>query len=347
MPPAALDPLELAVALMGVDSTSGREGPVVDLMDARLAERGWRTTRIPVSPGRDALYAVPAELAAPEVTLSTHLDTVPPYIPPRVEGERLWGRGSCDAKGIAAAMCAAAERLRAAGTAVGLLFVIGEETTHDGAHAANAWAAARGGVGRALINGEPTESVLALGTKGALRLVLRTEGEAAHSAYPELGRSATHALVHLLAELDDVELPRDELLGDTTINIGSLAGGVADNVIAPWAEARLMARLVGDADALVERLRRWVGDRATLEPGVMVPSVRLGGAPGFRTAVVAYATDIPNLGAWGRPYLFGPGSIHVAHRDDEHIELRELHAAVDAYERLVHAALGAPDVPRG
>ena len=341
------DPLDLAVALMEVDSTSGREGPAIDLMEHWLGEREWGTTRIPVSPGRDALYAAPAALPAPQVTLSTHLDTVPPYIPPRVEGSRLWGRGACDAKGIAAAMCTAAESLRAAEVPVGLLFVIGEETTHDGAHAANAWAQSRGGMGKALINGEPTESTLGLGTKGALRLVVRTEGEAAHSAYPELGRSATHALVHLLAELDAVELPRDALLGETTINIGALAGGVADNVVAPWAEARLMARLVGPAEELMARLRDWARERATLEEGVMVPPVRLAGAPGFATSVVAYATDIPNLGAWGRPYLFGPGSIHVAHRDDEHIELAELRGAVGAYERLARAAIEAPDVPRG
>jgi acetylornithine deacetylase len=172
-----------------------------------------------------------------------------------------------------------------------------------------------------------------------MRVVVRTEGEAAHSAYPELGRSATHALVHLLAELDGVELPRDELLGDTTINIGSLAGGVADNVIAPSAEARLMARLVGPAEELLARLERWAGDRARLEQGVTVPAVRLGGAEGFATSVVAYATDVPNLPAFGTPYLFGPGSIHVAHRDDEYIELAELDAAVDAYVRLARAAL--------
>jgi acetylornithine deacetylase len=322
---------------MQADSTSGHEGEVIARMEARLRGAGWRTTRIPVSPGRDALHATAVE--EPLVTLSTHLDTVPPYIPPRVEGTRLYGRGACDAKGIAAAMVVAAERLRAEGEPVALLFVIGEETTHDGAHAANAWAAARGGSGRALINGEPTESTLALGTKGAMRVVVHVEGEAAHSAYPELGRSATHALVHLLAELDGVELPRDELLGDTTINIGSLAGGVADNVIAPSAEARLMARLVGPAEELLARLERWAGDRARLEQGVTVPAVRLGGAEGFATSVVAYATDVPNLPAFGTPYLFGPGSIHVAHRDDEYIELAELDAAVDAYVRLARAAL--------
>lgn len=336
-PEPAGEPLALALALMSVDSTSGREGEVIARMEARLQGTGWRTTRIPVSAGRDALHATAVD--EPLVTLSTHLDTVPPFIPPRVEGSRLYGRGACDAKGIAAAMVVAAEQLRAEGVPVALLFVIGEETTHDGAHAANAWAAARGGSGRALINGEPTESTLALGTKGAMRVVVRTEGEAAHSAYPELGRSATHALVHLLAELDALELPRDPLLGETTINIGALAGGVADNVIAPSAEARLMARIVGPAEELLAQLGTWAAGRASLEQGVTVPAVRLGGAEGFPTSVVAYATDVPNLPAFGRAFLFGPGSIHVAHRDDEHIALAELDAAVGAYVRLVRAAL--------
>jgi acetylornithine deacetylase len=247
----------------------------------------------------------------------------------------LCGRGSCDAKGIAAAMVCAGERLRAAGASIALLFVVGEETTHDGAHAANDWAAVHGFRSIALVNGEPTDSTLALGTKGAMRVIVRTTGEAAHSAYPQLGRSATRDLVHLLAELDTVAMPTDPLLGETTINIGRLSGGVADNVVAPAAEARLMARLVSHADEVWERLERWSGGRATLERGIEIPLMRLGIVAGYPTSVVAFATDIPALDRWGTPYLFGPGSIHVAHRDDEHLKLDELGAAVDNYERLV------------
>jgi acetylornithine deacetylase len=232
-------------------------------------------------------------------------------------------------------MVCAAERLRARGVAVALLFVVGEETSHDGAHAANAVPTSS----RVLINGEPTESTLAVGTKGALRAVVRTRGRAAHSAYPDRGRSATRDLVVLLAELERLELPHDELLGATTINIGELSGGVADNVLAPAAEARLMARLVTPPEIVVEVLRRWAEGRATLELGATVPPVTLGVVPGFPTSVVAYATDIPALGNWGTPYLFGPGSIHVAHSDEEHVEVAELVASVGAYERLALAAL--------
>ena len=330
-----LDPLPLAIELMDLDSTSGQEGAVIDFAEQRLEADGWTVQRIPVTPGRDSLLA--RSVPEPLVTLSTHIDTVPPYIPPRLEDGVLWGRGSCDAKGIAAAMWCAAERLRADGVPVALLLVVGEETCHDGAHAANLVPNSS----RVLINGEPTESKLAVGTKGALRAIVRCEGHAAHSAYPELGHSATRDLVHLLAELDGLQLPSDPLLGDTTVNIGSLAGGVADNVVAPWAEARLMARLVTPAEEVLGRLQEWVAGRATIEAGTTIPHVHLGTVPGFPTSVVAFATDIPALGNWGVPYLFGPGSIHHAHRPDEHVRVDELRAAVDAYCRLAVAALAS------
>ena len=328
-----LDVVSLTVELMRVDSTSGREGALVARVHELLESTGWQVRRIPVSDGREDVLATRGE--GPYVTLSTHLDTVPPYIPPRVEGARIWGRGACDANGIAASMICAAERLAERGVPVALLFVVGEEVTHDGAHAANAWAARNGLHSRALIDGEPTQSTLALGTKGAMRVTLRVRGVAAHSAYPHLGRSATRELVRILAALDDVEMPRDDVLGDTTINIGMISGGVADNVIAPSAEARLMARTVGDPEEVLERLRRLVGTRGELEQGITAPAVRLGVVAGYPTSVVAYATDIPALSNWGTPYLFGPGSIHVAHRDDEHVEIEELRAAVETYERLV------------
>lgn len=327
------DVVELAARMMEIDSTSGREGQLVDWLENYLAGLDWHVRRIPVSPGRDDLLATWGETH--EITLSTHLDTVPPFIPPRIAGNALWGRGSCDAKGIAAAMIAAAGQLRARGVAVGLLFVVGEEVSHDGAIAANAVAT----TSRVLINGEPTESTLASGTKGAMRLILRTRGEAAHSAYPHLGRSATAALAKLIVELESIELPTDAQLGDTTINVGMISGGVADNVVAPAAEARLMARLVTDPDTLLKVLTGWLAGRATLEPGITVPFVRLGQLPGFPTSVAAFATDIPELTRWGTPYLFGPGSIQVAHRDDEHVSIPELRAAVDGYVRLAKTAL--------
>jgi acetylornithine deacetylase len=331
------DPVDIATWLMSTDSTSGHEQALMPAFADELARRGWEVTRIPVNGGRIDVLATAG--APPFVTLSTHLDTVPPYIPPSRDETHLHGRGSCDAKGIAAAMLCAAERLRARGRSVAMLFVVGEETTHDGAHAADAWARATGFRSLALVGGEPTESTLALGTKGAMRVIVRTTGQAAHSAYPELGRSATRALVNLLAELDTLELPRDELLGDTTVNIGSLAGGVADNVVAPAAEARLMARIVGPSDEVWARLEEWTAGRAALERSIEIPAMRLGSIDGFPTSVVAFATDLPAMPGWGTPYLCGPGSIHVAHRDDERVEIAALHDAADSYERIVEALL--------
>lgn len=335
------DPVALAEQLMAVDSTSGREGHAISLLEGILAGAGWLVTRIPVAAGRDDLYARSTNGPCP-VTLSTHIDTVPPFLPPRRHGGVLYGRGACDAKGIAASMIVAAERLRVRGVAVGLLFVVGEEVSHDGAHAANLWIRANPTGSRVIINGEPTESTLAVGTKGAIRVVVRTTGQAAHSAYPHLGRSATLDLAKMLAELDALALPTDDLLGETTINIGSLSGGVADNIVAPAAEARLMIRLVTPADTVRPIIERWAAVRATLEWGVTVPPMPLGTVEGFPTSIAAFATDIPELTNWGTPYLFGPGSIQVAHRDDECVDTSEIVGAVDAYERLVEKTLALP-----
>ena len=325
-----MDPVELAIHLMQVDSTTGREGEVIARTERYLADRGWTTSRIPVSSGRDNLLAVSG---SPVIALSTHLDTVPPYIPPRLNGDRLEGRGACDAKGQAAALMTAAENLRDLGVA--LLFVVGEEAGHDGAKAANLAPVGT----KVLINGEPTESTLALGTKGALRMTLKTRGKAAHSAYPDLGHSATADLVELLVELKELDLPVDETLGDTTVNIGQIAGGVAYNVIAPEAEAKLMARVVTSDEDLKDRLTRWVNGRAQITFEEYVAPVRLTALGDIPTSVVAYATDVPNLTSWGTPYLFGPGSIHVAHTDHEFISIPELRASVGTIERIARAAL--------
>jgi acetylornithine deacetylase len=332
------DVLRLAAELMAIDSTSGQEGELMAHVSLMLESRGWRVTRIPVTPGRMNVFATCVR--EPLVTLSTHLDTVPPYIPPRIVNDTLWGRGACDAKGIAAAMILAAEQLRERHCPVALLFVVGEELSHDGAHAANE----QPGTSRVLIDGEPTELKLGLGTKGAMRAIIRTTGVAAHSAYPELGDSAITKLVALLHELPSLALPHDDLLGATTINVGQIAGGVADNVIAPNAEARIMVRLVSDADEVWRMLEVWLAGRATIERGSMVPAMRLSSLPGFETTIAAFATDVPALTRWGKAYLYGPGSIHVAHTAQERVTRAELLEAVSGYVKLAEAAL-ATDRP--
>lgn len=330
-------PASIAFELMAHDSTTGREAAVVAHTRSLLRDWGWETALIPVEAGRECVFARTGE--DPVVTLSTHLDTVPPYIEPWLENGVLHGRGACDAKGIAASMMVAAARLRTQGMAVAMLFVIGEETNHAGARAANEWIRTHlPRRPRALINGEPTENTLALGTKGTLRVDVQAHGRACHSAYPELGESATSKLVRMLAELESLELPTDPVLGATTINIGSISGGVADNVVAPRAEARLMARVVTSVDDIWERLNRWADGRAELERGIEVPPVRLATFDGFPTSVAAFATDIPALTNWGTPYLFGPGSVHVAHTPHEHVAVEELDRAVDAYVALAERA---------
>jgi len=330
-----VDVVTLAAELMAIESPTGGEGKVVDYLSRWLIARGWNVTVQEVTPGRGNVWA---SRAGGGVTLSTHLDTVPPYVPPRLERDRLYGRGACDAKGIAAAMLAAAEAMAAAGEdRVDLLFVVGEEKGSDGARAANRLPA----TSKFLVNGEPTESRLAVGCKGSLRVMLRTRGREAHSAYPHLGQSAIEPMLALLPTLKDVEWPREERLGATTVNIGTIRGGTEANIVPGACEAELMFRLVGPVEVVKEQLERWVGGRAEITYLSTIPAQFFHTIPGFETSPVAYTSDIPLLDRWGTPLLFGPGSIHVAHTPDEYIDLGELRAAVDVYQQLVRALLVA------
>ena len=323
------DVVSLAAELLAVPSTTREEGAVVDVVARWLVARDWNVTVQEVSPGRGNVWA---SRKGGGVTLSTHLDTVPPYVPPRRADGRLYGRGACDAKGIAAAMMVAADRLREEGEQrVDLLLVVGEERGSDGARAANQLPA----TSKWLINGEPTESILASGCKGALRVIVRTKGREAHSAYPHLGASAIAPMLSLLPELDSLPLPEDERLGRTTVNVGLIRGGTEANIVPGACEAEMMVRLVGDV-APGQGDPRPLGRRAgrarvrLLHPRAALPYV-----PGFKSAPVAYTSDIPLLTNWGTPLLFGPGSIHVAHTTNEFVEEEELKASVESYVKLV------------
>lgn len=327
------DVVALAAELLAIDSSTGGESDAVEFVSRWLLARGWNVELQEVTKGRANIWAT---RKGGGVTLSTHLDTVPPYFPPSEADGRLHGRGACDAKGIAAAMLAAADRLVKAGEQrVDLLFLVGEEKNSDGARAANRLAP----TSRFLVNGEPTESRIASGAKGSQRVMLRFRGRAAHSAYPELGKSAITPLLELLPTIQQLDLPTDATLGATTVNIGTIRAGTEANIIPEHAEVELMFRLVGDVRPLKRSLEKWVGDRAEIEYGSYIPAQRFEVIPGFDVAPVAYTTDIPLLTKWGKPLLFGPGSIHVAHTPDEYIQLDELRAAVDAYERIVRALL--------
>jgi acetylornithine deacetylase len=324
---------ELTRALVDIESTTNHEKNVGDYLFVHLsalaARYNGRIERIPAEPHRDNIFACWDE---PVVTLSTHMDTVPPFFGSHEDGEFIWGRGSCDAKGIIAAMIAAAEKILAAGMRnLGLLFVVGEERNSAGAKAAAA--TPRGS--RFLINGEPTENRLALGSKGALRYELTARGKLAHSAYPELGHSAIHTLLEVLHDIRLIPLPEDDLLGRSTLNIGTIDGGRAPNVVADQADAEIMFRTVGDPTKTREAVSAAAAGRAEAREVFYTPALQLAKLHGLPTTVVAFTTDIPSFeGAWGQPFLIGPGSIHVAHTAEERIPKKELCEAVDIYVRM-------------
>jgi len=326
---------ELTRALVDTESITGNEERVglqlLDYVSALAARYGGHAERSEVEPRRSNVFAFWGDW--PAVTLSTHMDTVPPFVASREDAEFIWGRGACDTKGIIAAMLKAAEALLESGQRnFGVLFVVGEERNSAGAY----HAAAHPKGSRYLINGEPTENKLALGSKGALRYQIAATGRMAHSAYPELGDSAIDKLLECLAEIRKAPLPSDDLLGPSTLNIGTISGGRAPNIIADEAAAEIMIRLVGDSAAIRDSIAQAVAGRAEAREVLEIPALRLGSLPGMETTVVAYTTDIPAFGgAWGTPFLIGPGSIHVAHTLEECVPKRQLEDAVGIYQSMV------------
>jgi len=329
---------ELTRALVDIESTTENEEQLGHALFAHVAElaagSGGRAELIPVEPRRNNIFAWWDD---PILTFSTHMDTVPPFFPSREDAEHIWGRGACDTKGIIAAMIFAVRDLLAAGRRnLALLFVVGEER-----NSAGALAAARSPRGsRFLINGEPTENKLALGSKGALRLELDAHGRMAHSAYPELGESAIEKLLDALAQVRSVALPVDPVLGRSTLNIGTIAGGRAPNVIPDHARAELFIRLVDSGDSTLAAIQRAVNGKVEVREPLRIPAQLLGTLPGFETTVVSFTTDIPALGpGWGRPFLIGPGSIHVAHTLEERIPKAQILEAIEIYKRMVQQLL--------
>ena len=331
---AALDPVALTRSLVDIDSTTGREGETGRWLATYLRDRGYRVTEQPVSDGRCNVYAHLG--TPPAIAFSTHFDCVPPFFPSREERGLVFGRGSCDAKGILAAQVTAAERLRAAGeTRVALLYLVGEERGSDGARVANQNAPE--GM-RFLINGEPTDNRLGAATRGLLRVRLHAKGRAAHSSFPELGDSAIDKLLDALMVIRGLSLPDDPLLGRTHYTVGLIEGGVAPNVVSPNASAELAFRTVGEGAKVREALSVVEG-LVGVEHVLDIPAVRMHTLSGFESAIFPYTTDVPWLTNWGQPILVGPGSIHVAHTDHEHISVDELHAAVGLYESLAKRLL--------
>lgn len=324
----AMDAVTFTRQLIDIESISGNEAAVGNYLYGELCRVGYQTRKIPVEGDRFNVFAVHPDHPNPTTAFSTHMDTVPPFIPSSEDADRIYGRGSCDAKGIIAAQVAAAERLQREKIYVGLLFVVGEERDSLGAKIANDHAPASC---RFLVNGEPTENRIALASKGTLRVEVTARGQMAHSAYPELGDSAIDKLLAALSRLRTMKLPSNPEVGASTLNIGLIEGGRAPNVIPDYAHADLLYRLVGPTEELRRQIMETAGDQVEVTFPLELAFLRLRTVDGLPTMIAAFTTDIPRLTKWGEPLLIGPGSIHVAHTDGEYIEKRQLHEAVDLY----------------
>jgi acetylornithine deacetylase len=321
------DLFALARRLIDIESITPNEAAVGDFLYDELRRRGFDVNKMPVEGERANVIATWPGHGRPEIFFSTHMDTVPPFIPSSEDDLRIYGRGACDAKGIIAAQIVAAEKLSQAGVVVGVLFLVGEERDSIGAKNANEHPMGA----RFMINGEPTENKLALASKGALHVELAAHGKMAHSAYPELGESAIDKLVEALHRLHAMKLPEDAEVGPCTKNVGSIQGGRAPNVIPDFAKADIFYRLVGPTEALRGEIMEAIGDLAEVRFTRETPFLRLRTLDGLPTMIAAFTTDIPSLSNWGEPLLLGPGSIHVAHTTGEFVEKKQLVEAVDIY----------------
>lgn len=321
-----MDLVRLTRDLVDIESITNHERHVGEYLLKYLRELEYHVEEMPVEGNRFNVYAT-ANGSAPALVLSTHMDTVPPFISSSEDEQNIYGRGSCDAKGIIAAQIAAAERLRRTGAQVALLFLVGEERDSTGAQVANRQP--RGS--KYMINGEPTENCIALASKGTLRVEVTASGKMAHSAYPHLGESAIEKLVEALHCLLAMPLPTNPEIGPTTLNIGVIEGGRAPNVIPDHAKAQLLYRLVGPTQQLREHIIKTVGELAQIEFRLEIPYMKFRHIPKLPTMVAAFTTDIPALTNWGEPFLLGPGSIHVAHTTGEYISKKQLYEAVDLY----------------
>jgi acetylornithine deacetylase len=322
-----MDVVAFTRKLIDIESITGNEAAVGEVLFTELCRLGYQARRMPVEGARFNVLATSPEQPHPAVVFSTHMDTVPPFIPSSETEDRVYGRGSCDAKGIIAVQMAAAERLRAEGRPVGLLFVVGEERDSQGAKAANELPIGS----KFLVNGEPTENRIALASKGTLRAEVVATGKMAHSAYPELGESAIDKLLEALRRVREIKLPDLVGVGPCTLNIGLIEGGRAPNVIPDHAKAELLFRLVGRTEELRQQVCDAVSGLAEANFYLEIPFMRFRTIDGLPTMVAAFTTDIPALLNWGEPLLIGPGSIHVAHTEGEYVEKKQLADAVDLY----------------
>jgi acetylornithine deacetylase len=354
--------IKLHKALVEQPSITGSEGNVSPLLINYLKSRGFTVKAQHVAGSRENVFAYIGKSPKARILVTSHIDTVPPFWPYERRGEEIWGRGTVDAKGSVAAQIIAVESLLETSQVkegdVTLLYVVGEEKGGAGMRAANDL----GLYWETVIFGEPTELKLASGHKGGLGFTVKAKGKAGHSGYPELGKNANNILVKALAALDGIQLPWSEKYGNTTINLGRLEGGVAANVIAEDAFAIFSVRIATeDLDSIKELVEQTV-KKASPEVEIeftygigpvpvdhdikgeysRVKTLRMNPTDdwvGFETVVVNYGTDIPALKGDHKRYLYGPGSILVAHSDHEHVTISDLEAAVQGYKILITESL--------
>jgi acetylornithine deacetylase len=331
---------QLTRELINIPSVTGDEAAVTEFVSDHLKRLGFQVREQTVAAGRKNILA--SASGNPKVLLCTHLDTVPPIIPASEDEEHIYGRGACDAKGILAAMITAGARLLEKNVRdFGLLFLVGEETDSRGAKAANTLDVKS----KYIIVGEPTENKLGAGHKGLIAIKLTARGRAAHSAFPELGDSAIVKLLDTLHLIRNSDFGADPILGTSLVNIGTLAGGVAHNVIADHASAELSIRNTVASEQVLAKLKSLANGKAEIEVLTRSEPQKLHTLPGFEQVVLPFGTDIPHLKNFGRPLLIGPGSATVAHTESERIEKRQLTAAVDIYVNLVQKLLAEKTCP--
>lgn len=338
MPDAGERAVELLTELVAIPSVTGSEGALLDFLERRYTASGWTVEPMKVAPDRRNLFV---HRGHPSVVLTTHADTVPPFFPPRREGDVLVGRGACDAKASLAAQAVALEELARQGSGeVGLLVLVGEERGSDGALAANR----RPHLARYLVGGEPTGSRFVAGSKGCMRIEVEARGVSGHSSEPSTGRSAVDPLLDFLNDLRALKFPEHRVFGATTMNIGVLAAGTAPNVIAETARAEVIFRTGEPIETLLAHIRPMAEGRVELRVGYRSDPVSFRCPKANPGEIVSFACDLPLLPAWGEPILFGPGSIRDAHGAEEKVSLPEVAAAVGVYVGLVRGLLAQGEV---
>ncbi|KAK0942696.1 hypothetical protein LTR29_005783 [Friedmanniomyces endolithicus] len=350
--------------LTSIESITGNEKAVGDCLFSSLTSQGYKVERqyVEKEPARFNVFAWPGVAReSAKVLVTSHIDTVPPFYPYKHHNKTISGRGSVDAKGSVATQVIAVNNLLSSGKLspddIALLYVVGEEVGGDGMRAANALKLTP----HTVIFGEPTEGKLASGHKGNLMIQLTAKGKAAHSGYPWLGRSANEVLVKTLAALMELgaKLPSSDKYGVTTLNIGHMEGGVASNVVAQDASASVAVRIAEGTPSFIKgeitkavhkAVESFLDDGMKAENVIDIVFPTSGYGPididsdiaGFESMTVNYGTDIPWLNSTvegQKRYLYGPGSILVAHSDHEMLTEAQLEEAVEGYEKIILHAL--------